>query len=84
MALIYCPECGREISSSAEVCPGCAYPVKTGTPPIPPRAAAKPAKVTLEGVVEDLTFDLRAADYGDGPFLPWVSRRSPEARSWAP
>ena len=48
MALIYCPECGREISSSAEVCPGCAYPVKTGTPPIPPRAVAKPVKMSTK------------------------------------
>ncbi len=38
MALIECPECGREVSSSAAVCPECAYPVMTGTPPVPPRA----------------------------------------------
>jgi NMD protein affecting ribosome stability and mRNA decay len=25
MALIDCPECGREVSSSASVCPDCAY-----------------------------------------------------------
>ncbi len=31
MALIDCPECGREVSSSAAVCPVCAYPVSTGT-----------------------------------------------------
>lgn len=30
MALIDCPECGREISSSAAVCPECAYPQATG------------------------------------------------------
>ena len=27
MALIDCPECGRRISSTAEACPGCGYPV---------------------------------------------------------
>lgn len=29
MALIKCPECGKEISSSAEKCPSCGYPIKT-------------------------------------------------------
>lgn len=43
MALIECPECGREISSSALACPACAYPVATGTPSEPVRAVA-PAK----------------------------------------
>lgn len=27
MALIHCPECNKEISSAAEVCPNCGYPV---------------------------------------------------------
>lgn len=27
MALIKCPECGREISDKAEACPGCACPM---------------------------------------------------------
>lgn len=29
MALIDCPECGREVSSSAATCPECAYPLTT-------------------------------------------------------
>ena len=29
MALIACPECGREVSSSAPACPACGYPVAT-------------------------------------------------------
>lgn len=28
MALIKCPECGREISTLAETCPHCGYPIK--------------------------------------------------------
>jgi hypothetical protein len=44
MALIICPECGREVSSSAAVCPACAYPVATRTPATPPRAAGQPAR----------------------------------------
>ena len=37
MPLIECPECGREVSSSAAACPACAYPVATGTPAEPPQ-----------------------------------------------
>ena len=40
MALIECPECGREVSSNALACPTCAYPVATGTPSEPVRAVA--------------------------------------------
>ena len=29
MALISCPECGREISSAAPACPGCGAPIAT-------------------------------------------------------
>lgn len=28
MALIACPECGREVSDRAVSCPGCAYPLQ--------------------------------------------------------
>lgn len=27
MALIKCPECGKEVSDSAKVCPNCGYPI---------------------------------------------------------
>jgi len=32
MALIACPECGREVSSAAPVCPACGYPVAAQQP----------------------------------------------------
>lgn len=44
MALIECPECGREVSDSAAVCPECAYPVGAGTPSVPPRAVSGSTK----------------------------------------
>ncbi len=28
MALTSCPECGRQISTAAEACPGCGYPMR--------------------------------------------------------
>ena len=40
MALIECPECGRQVSDSAAVCPECAYPVGAGTPPVPARVVS--------------------------------------------
>lgn len=27
MALITCPECGRQVSDAAQVCPNCGYPI---------------------------------------------------------
>ena len=39
MALIRCPECGREVSSQAPACPACGYPlqasdaIRAGRPP---------------------------------------------------
>lgn len=32
MALIKCPECGKEVSSAAPSCPGCGYPVAAEAP----------------------------------------------------
>lgn len=40
--IVECPECGREVSSSAAACPECAYPVATGTPTTPITAAKGP------------------------------------------
>ena len=33
MALIKCPECGKEISDKADVCVSCGFPIHTYTPP---------------------------------------------------
>lgn len=36
MALMQCPECGREVSTHASSCPGCGYPLQ----PQPPTQSA--------------------------------------------
>jgi len=39
MALIFCPDCGKEVSESATNCPNCAYPLsklKNQKPTYPP------------------------------------------------
>lgn len=46
MALIACPECGREISDKAAACPQCGNPIRA---PIEPAAAVD--VVTVDGVV---------------------------------
>ena len=32
MALIKCPECGKEISDQAPACPNCGYPMQSPVP----------------------------------------------------
>src|SRR3954453_2318893 len=47
MALIPCPECGRQISTEAESCPQCGYPNCTSMPASTgPRGFACPAPAT--------------------------------------
>jgi hypothetical protein len=44
MALIRCPECGREVSDQAASCPSCGYPLATaaGSRPAEPGGPARP------------------------------------------
>ncbi len=44
MALIECPDCGREVSDSAAACPDCGYPVAKGSTPVPSRAVPEPTE----------------------------------------
>ncbi len=37
MALIQCPECGKDISSKVKSCPHCGYPMEEESPPINPQ-----------------------------------------------
>lgn len=36
MALINCPECGKQVSTSAQNCPSCGYPIASQPPVVPP------------------------------------------------
>lgn len=48
MALVGCPECGREISTAAAACPQCGHPMQASTEvqPAPPTCYACPALAT--------------------------------------
>lgn len=50
MALIDCPECKRQISTSAEACPGCGHPNRPGAVPVPvgPKCYSCPATATTK------------------------------------
>ncbi len=54
MPLINCPECGKQVSSSAHACPACGYPIaeKLGQPgePATPAAASAPTGEVLAEV----------------------------------
>jgi len=50
MALIPCPECGREVSSAARACPNCGYPVAENMLPVEPQPRAAPADRLLAEV----------------------------------
>lgn len=41
MALIACPECGREISTAAKTCPACGYPLADRSPAAAPSLEAQ-------------------------------------------
>jgi len=46
MALIACPECGRQVSDQAAACPDCAYPLRgSATPTEPVGRGARPQPV---------------------------------------
>jgi uncharacterized membrane protein YvbJ len=49
MALIDCPDCGKQVSSNAPTCPNCGAPIATIlSPPEPTLAAAAPAEEKRE------------------------------------
>lgn len=57
MALIKCPECGREISDKATACPGCGCPINqsVATTQQHEREADKPEIVLMQGFCNQVT-----------------------------
>jgi hypothetical protein len=55
MALIPCPECGRQVSTSATSCPSCGCPVGVAQPTQEPQrtAAAEPNSEAVAGSLDD-------------------------------
>ena len=66
MALIRCPECGREISSHAPACPSCGYPMQGRDAPPPADAPHALQSPHLWGRV--------AMVLGAWLVTPWIAR----------
>lgn len=45
MALITCPECGKQVSDSAEACPNCGYPIRKKTKAAAAKRKTVPHKI---------------------------------------
>ena len=63
MALIACPECGREVSSVANACPSCAYPLQArggATPQVTDVSATQDTSKSLPPQVRNMSDELKA------------------------
>lgn len=80
MALINCPECGKEVSTSAKACPSCGYPVAEKTA----EAAAQAGDVVKS---DELLLEVRPSWWGYfwylffffliiPPIIAWYKRSS--------
>jgi len=49
MALVKCPECGKDVSSKAAACPHCGHPINGSAPPQAPINGKKAKKKTPKG-----------------------------------
>lgn len=66
MALVKCPECGREVSDSAETCPSCGHPIKQGDPDQARRASFRSGAIM--GLIGALSFLLLTVLLTTGSF----------------
>ena len=74
MALIKCPECGKEISDKASACPNCGYPINVSTP-TPTTASTSNGSAQIRVVLKALTvtIDGKSATHGSIVEVPVTS-----------
>lgn len=78
MAIIECPECKREISSEAQTCPSCGFPIQESTSPQPQIAPQSP--VIPPGIEPNwmrVTLGIICAFIGGWATFHWVPSHSP-------
>lgn len=49
MAMIKCPECGKQVSDKAKACPGCGYPIEDDMPSGIVRIKVSPLAIGING-----------------------------------
>ena len=54
MPLIPCPECRREVSTEARICPGCGYPIAEKNRPDATAAASRPEPMDTQTVIMEV------------------------------
>ena len=70
MALIYCPDCGHQVSNAAAACVGCGYPITVYRPPVDPLASQK----TMAHVCYGLLVAMNGATWIPALILAYVKR----------
>lgn len=82
MALVTCPECGKEnISDSAETCPSCGYGIKDHFEQIEQEKAFIEQK--QENLQRELENELKKIDSMSRPYKPSLSGILSQHRNWA-
>jgi hypothetical protein len=61
MALIRCPDCGRDISTDARACPGCGRPSTNGPPPVAVTPPIVPPVISQPPAVKDPSLSIHHA-----------------------
>ncbi len=70
MALIRCPECGREVSSAAAACPSCGHPITGTHTAAPPQAKWSPGIAAVLSLVIPGAGQMYKGSVGGG--LVWL------------
>jgi len=78
MALIDCPECSREVSSSAPTYPGCGFPIATAPDSLPVRTSVTTTQLTSKRLKAQLAISTFLV-VGSGAILLALMQRSEDA-----
>ncbi len=71
MALVKCPECGREISSNAAACPQCGNPMYQAPPVAPPRQSSGTFCRTCNAYVTPVVTSVGGGTFSFGKRETW-------------
>lgn len=73
MALIKCPECGKEVSDKAKACPNCGFPIND-TKVEEPKEKEETGNVTIYGIRQGFLLGGTMKIYLDGEYFDSVKK----------